>query len=431
MIPNAPPAAMRGGLAPDALASLFQPINGLRNHRALIAMLGCMIVGVLIAGLFSLIAASTGVVIAFLGGVMFFIAGATGINAAGVLLMDQARGLPPRRLTDALVDGVLCIPKFILLGLSLLAVALLVFIVLAIVFVVCTIPLLGPVLFVAVFPLSVVIAGLTLCGLSLCLFLALPAIWEGASVAHALAQALTIARGRLIESMLRLTVVGLLAMTVGMIVFGVLFIGLMPTIGMSAAVLGSDGMGGVLGMLRGHGGVGDDGSVRIGGAAYAIAAGLGAGMLWALAGSLLSLVYLYGLNLVYLRVIDGLDVGATEAALKAQLDDAKREAAELGRKAKAAAGLGGEPAPQAAAPARPGATPSPPTTPAVPEATAPYPPPHAASETPPVHAADIAPREPPPGSTTPAVAKARICPQCLSAVASTDLYCGVCGVRLP
>ena len=71
--------------------------------------------------------------------------------------------------------------------------------------------------------------------------------------------------------------------------------------------------------------------------ATAIAAGIGGGLLWALAGSLLSLVNLLGLNLVYLRVTEGLDSGAAESALKARLDDAKRQAADLGQKAKDAA----------------------------------------------------------------------------------------------
>ncbi|MDP9043799.1 MAG: hypothetical protein M3O01_03245, partial [Pseudomonadota bacterium] len=39
-------------------------------------------------------------------------------------------------------------------------------------------------------------------------------------------------------------------------------------------------------------------------------------------------------------------------------------------------------------------------------------------------------REAPPESTTPAVAKALTCPQCLSAVAKGDVFCAVCGSRI-
>lgn len=399
-----------GGLSTDAFTSLFQAINGLRNRRALVAMLGCMVMGVLVAAVFSLIAARLGFFIAFLGGLAMFIAGATGINAAGVLLMDQARGVPSRPLTDAVVYGLMCIPKFIVLGLMLLLVALAVFIVLAIVYVICKIPVLGPVLFVVVFPLSVVISGLTLWGLFLCMFLALPAIWEGATITRAIAQTLAIARSRLVEAVLLLAVVGLLAGVVGIIVFSALFSGLMPAVGMSAAILGDDEFGAMLGMMRQHGEIAGGA-----GAGYAIAASIGAGLLWALTGSLLSLVYLLGLNLVYLRVTEGLDVGATEAALRTRFDDAKRQAVDLGQKAREAAERAREQARQSAAAAQASAAAAakPPETP-----PPPAPPPEA-----PVRAM-------PPDSTTPAVAKTLTCPQCLSAVGKDDVFCGVCGYKL-
>jgi hypothetical protein len=311
-----------GGLSPDAFSSMFQAINGLRNRRALIAMTGCMFAGVLMFGLFSFLATRTGVLMASLGGLCLLVTSAAGINAAGALLMDQARGVPSRSIADAIVYGLACIPKFILLGLALLAVSLVVFIAIALVYVLCKIPVLGPVLFVLVFPLSVVISGLTLCGLVLCMLLALPAIWEGATITRAIVQALAIARNRLIESFLLVALVWALSVLVGFIVFGVLLIGLMPMLGLSASILGGDSLGGVLDMMR-HGG--EFGEVGMGGAAHFIAAGIGAGLLWALAGSLLSLVYLMGLNLVYLRVTEGLDNAAAEAAMNTRLDDARRQ----------------------------------------------------------------------------------------------------------
>jgi hypothetical protein len=366
-----------GGLSTDAFSSMFQAIGGLRNRRALLAMLGCLFAGVLLAGLFSFMAARWGFFFAFLGGLLMFVAGATGVNAAGLLLMDQAKGVPARSLPDAVMGGLLCIPKFIALGLALLLAALVVFIAVALVYLVCKIPFLGPILFVAVFPLSVVVLGLTLCGLFQCLFLALPAIWEGSSITHAIAKALSIVRSRLVESVLLLAVVGFLSMAVGFIVFGVLITGLLPSAGVMASILGGDGLSSVFGMLRGfgieQGGYGR-GSAGVG---YVVAAGIGGGLLWALAASLVALVYLLGLNLVYLRVTEGLDVGATEAAMQAGFDDAKRRAAELSQKAKDAAE-------RARAQARASA--------AVP-------------------------------ATTP-------CPKCAAPVSADDLFCGVCGFKL-
>ena len=387
-----------GGLSTDAFSSMFQAIGGLRNRRALLVMLGCLFAGVLVAGLFSFLAARWGFFFAFPGGLLLFVAAATGVNAAGLLLMDQAKGAPARSLSDAVIGGLLCIPKFIALGLALLLVTLAVFLAVALVYLVCKIPFLGPILFVAVFPLSVVVLGLTLCGLFQCLFLALPAIWEGSSITHAIAKALAIVRSRLVESMLLLTVVGFLSLMVGFIVFGVLITGLIPSAGLMAGILGGDGLASVFGMLRGfgmdeggYGGGAYSGGRGSGGVGHLAAAGIGGGLLWALAVSLVSLVYLLGLNLVYLRVTEGLDVGATEAAMQAGFDDAKRRAAELSQKAKDAAERARAQARASAAAGQAGT---------------------AAAATP------------------PAVPATTLCPKCSAPVGADDLFCGVCGFKL-
>jgi hypothetical protein len=354
---------------------------------------------------------------AFLGGVGVFIAAATGINAAGLLLMDQARGVPLRPLRDAVVHGVACIPKFILLGLSFFAVGLAVFIVMAIAYALCKIPFIGPILFVVVFPVSVVVLGVTLCGLFLCMFLSLPAIWEGESIGHAISQTFAIARSRLVESLLLVALVGVLSAAVGLIVFGVLFTGLVPSVGLMGSILGGDGLGSMLGVMQHRGDSVDDAGVglAVGGASYAIAAGIGAGLLWSLAGSLLSLVSLLGLNLVYLRVTEGLDVEGAAAALRTRFDNAKRQAANLGHQAKDAAAR----VRQSTVAAVPSTNSAASTTPFA----------HAPAS-PPIVVADLKPRPQPPESTAPSVAKAITCSQCLSAVAKDDAYCGVCGHKL-
>jgi hypothetical protein len=405
-----------GGLSPDAISSLFQAIGGLRNRRALLAMAACLIAAVLVGGLSSLLPGRLGGFGALLTGLVVLVAVYTGINAAGLLLMDQARGVPLRGLIDALVYGLLCIPKVIVLGLAFFLVALVVFLVLAIVFFVCKIPALGPFMFTFVFPLAVVISGVTLAGLMLCMFLALPAIWEGATITRAIAQSLAIVKSRLVETFLLLAVVGFLSFVVGLIVFGVLGLGLLPTMGLSASILGSGGgmgagmgggmggpFGGAMGMMRGAGG------------AYAIAGGIGAGLLWAIAATLVSQVWLLGLNLVYLRVSEGLDANATEAALAQGLAEARRKTAEMGHKAKEAAERARDQARQHMASAAPAgasavATPEPGMPTPTPAPTPPAPPPAAA-----------APTEPP---------AALACPSCRAAITTDDLFCGACGHRL-
>jgi len=310
-----------------------------------------------------------------------------------VLHMDHARGQPPRSLVDALVYGLLCIPKLLVLGLGFFAISLALFLVLAIVFFVCKIPYLGALLYVIVFPLSVVLAGVTLAGLSLCSVFALPAIWQGATIGAALAQALAIVRSRLVEAFLMLAVIWLLSFFVSLIVFGVLGLGLMPTVGLSASILG---LGGFMG-----------GGMTMSGGGHAIAGAIGGGLLWALAATLVSQVWLLGVNLVFLRVSEGLDTAGAQRALVQGFDEAKRRAAEVAQKARDAAERAREQVrpPAAAVP------------PAAPLAAAPV------AAAPPAAAGTAA---------TPIVTTGGklSCPMCHAAVTPDDLFCGICGQKL-
>jgi len=456
------------GLSGHAFSSLLQAIGGLRNRRALVAMLGCMFVGVIVSGLLMAMTRSLGVFAGLLAMIVWVVAVGTGVNAAGLLQMDHARGISPRSTADALVYGLMCIPKLIALGLIFLAVEIAVFIVLALLLFICKIPFLGPLLFVVVFPVSVVVAGVTIVGLFLCLVLSLPAIWQGASITRALAQTFAIVRSRLLEAVLLLLFIGFLCVAVGAIIFGVLGFGLLPTLGMSMSIVGFGGFGmeSMMAMSQGGGG----------GAGHAIAGAIGGALLWAVAASLIGQVYLLGLSLVYLRVTEGLDLTASEEALRATFDDARRRTAELGEKARQAtqrgggggaaastatgpaagsATAGGSAGPASAYNAPPAYSPPPgfatvplaahgsaeqptqhdlrtgepdialpidePTPPAVPSYAAPpawTPPPAAAS--PPI--APLPAAAPLPAPTT--------CAQCLSPVSPEDVFCGVCGYRL-
>ncbi|MEP6739466.1 MAG: zinc ribbon domain-containing protein [Caldimonas sp.] len=376
-------AALPAGLSANAFSSLFQAVNGLRNRTAILALLGCTFAGVLVAGLLMFLAGTLGFLAALLAALVWFVAIGTGVNAAGLLQMDHARGVPPRSIVDALVFGLMCIPKLIVLGLAFFAVEIAVFIGLYILLLICKIPFLGPLLFVVVFPLSVVVAGVTIFGLFICMVLSLPAIWQGETIMRALAQTLAIVKSRLVETLLLLFIVGFIAFAVGLIIFGVLGAGLIPTIGMSASAVGFSGMGGGMGSIMGM--------MQGGGGGHAIAGLIGGFLLWAVAGSLVGQVYLLGIALVYLRVTEGLDLGASEAALRAKLDDARRRAAELSERAKNAAQREGAPSAPAAAPVAaaplvaPFAAPvAPPYNPPPPyEPPAPYVPPPAAYDPPP------------------------------------------------
>jgi hypothetical protein len=460
------------GLSMGAFATVFQAVQGLRNRRAAFAMLGCFVAGVLVAGLCSM----AGALGSALGALLMLIAVGTGINAAGTLQMDHARGVTPRSMADALVYGLLCIPKLIALGFLLLLVAIAVFIVVAVLLLICKIPFLGPLLYVAVFPLSVLVCGVTVVGLFVCMLLSLPAIWEGLGILRAVAQTLAIARTRLVETLLLLFALALLGIVVGILVFWILGAGLMPTLGLSLRILGGGGGGGggegfamgPMGMLGGMGG------------GHALAGVIGFGILWATTASVVGQVNLLGLAIIYLRVTTGLDVGATEAALARGLEDARRRTAELGEKARAAAergraaAAGAAGAASAAGPDRAPSEPPPPSNPFdvpthpgfaappaasypapdvqatsgshgtiggghAPTAPAGYPPPASYPPSPPppapYPAAPAAPRgvqSSLPLGSAPGQPPAQSihCPSCAAACSVDDVFCGVCGQRL-
>ncbi len=410
------------GLPATAFGSVFQALGGLRNGRALVALLGSLVVGIVV----SMMAGWLGVIGALFGALFMFVAVGTGVNAAGVILMDQARGSAPRSLGDALVYGLMCIPKLILLGLGLLAVAIAVFIVIALAFLVCKIPYLGPLLFVVAFPVSVIVAGATVFGLFVCLVLALPAIWEGLSVMRALSQTLAIARARLVDALLLLAALWFLSLLVGFIVFGIAGAGLMPTFGLAASILGggSGGMGSMFGVMPGgaYGGMGG-----IGGG-YMVGGMVGAGVIWALATTLIGLVWLLGLNIVYLRLTEGLDVSATEDALRRGFDDAKRRTAELGEAAKAKAAAASAAASAAARQRTSAPAPSDPPADLVGSGT--VPPPASAPASPPTSEGPRETIDPSPRPTFTPPPLTVNCPSCSAACSVDDVYCGVCGQRL-
>ena len=148
-----------------------------------------------------------------------------------------------------------------------------------------------------------------------------------------------------------------------------------------------------------------------GGGGYLLAGSFGSGLLFALTMTLVFQVWLLGINLVFLKVADGLDASATEAALQSGLADVRRKAAEMGSKAKQAAEQARAQASQAVERSKAPTAEVVSATPAV--ASAPM-------REEPVRA--VALERPP--------EVALICPACSAKVSSDDLFCGACGHRM-
>jgi hypothetical protein len=127
-------------------------------------------------------------------------------------------------------------------------------------------------------------------------------------------------------------VVFLLASFVFTFVSLILTTGFVPAVGMSASILDASpqifGSSGVSLFDRGpsFGGFGEGGS-------YLLAGSIGGGLLFALTMTLVFQVWLLGINMVYLKVTEGLDAAAAESALLSGLSESRRKAAEIGIKA--------------------------------------------------------------------------------------------------
>lgn len=392
-------------------ASLLDSVDAVRNWRAVALMLATLAIAVLVASLGFFLAQVSFVFVALFlllaYGVAFY-----GANAVGMMMMDEARGQPARPMMAAVLGSLAISHRLILLMLLVGVLYLLGALVLALILFLCKIPVLGPLLYVVVFPLSVVVVGVSLFAVPTVVFpLSAPAIWSGGGVMASLSQLSAIARKRLIMVLILMLAVGLIAFLVGSLIGAILFTGTATTALLSVPILGSGGgmgfgglMGGMMGGgMGGFGGMGGMGGMGGGsGAGHAMAAMVGGGLLFAAAFTLPGLVYLRGACTVYLRAIDGLDLAAEQAAFEQKLAAAREKAKAMQAQAQAAAQqyttkpAAAEPG-QAAAPASDltGAA-SPPATPAP-----------TANAAAPTH-----------------------CPACHGVVAADDRFCGHCGHAL-
>ncbi|GAB2485457.1 hypothetical protein GCM10027082_40570 [Comamonas humi] len=359
-----------------------------------------MALGQMLAG--ALGSVFVGLVFALLAGVVF----AAGISAVGILLQDRAKGLEPRGVGEAFSAGLRCVPKFILFALLLVAVMLVLYLVAAIVYFVCKLPIVGPILFFFAHPVLVVAASV--------LFIALywvaapllaPAIWDGRSLRSAVALVVAIARSRIVPVVVMLLALYFVLGVIALILLSGFVPGFSSMTGLAAGIIGPSmlaPLGGGMGAAYSSG--------------HVVAGSLSTVIMFAVIMTLLAQVMFMGTNLIYLMVSDGLDEEASEASLQAGIALARekaRQAQELAQqKAREAAERlrqqrpGAAEAGTAAAAAATG------------EATPPAP-----ESAPPVSAPPVV--EPPA-----APAAQPHCPACTQVVGPDDQFCGHCGHKL-
>lgn len=401
--------------------SLLDSIDAIRNWRAVLLLLASLVATALVMGLGGLLATVSWIFLVLFAvlayAVLFY-----GANAAGMMIMDEAKGYASRPAMAAVMASLATSHRLILVFLLLGLVYLAGFLALAVILFICKIPFLGPVLYAVVFPVSVVIAGIAVFALPTVVFpLSAPSIWSGASTMQCISQLLAIARKRLLLVLLLMIAVAFIAGIVGFLIGAILFSGVAVTTVLSVPILG--GMGGMGGIMGGIAGGGFDGMGAMGGmGGHAAAAAVGGGILFAVAFTLPGMVYLRGACTVYLRAIDGLDLAAEQAVVDERIAAARAKAREVQAQAQATAQQyanrpAAAPAPGQVAAATPlGPAPAMPANPpAAPAAMA------AAAVTAPMYTAP---------APAPAPAAALACPNCRSNILPSDLFCGECGHKL-
>ena len=377
-------------------STILGALEGVKNVRAGILTALVLITTAVVFALFSYLAArGAGVALAAVGGLLAFLIVVYGVSAVGFMLMNDAKGAGSLTMVEALMISLTSTHRWIgVMVLALLAFVLFA-VALAVVLFVCKIPFLGPVLYTGVLPLATLTTAAFLAAMYLVVMpLAFPAVWMGDTAMQVVSKLWAIVRQRLVQVVVLMLLLGLLVFVAGGIISFLTFGGLAIVGALSAAILPlGGGMGGLMsGLVAGAGGAGGG---------YVVAGGIGGAIVFAIVMIVPILILFRGYCLIYLEVIEGIDFSAAENQLKSGMENIQRKAREAQERARAK-------------------TRASPATPAAPASDT-----HRDSPAVPPAAAAAA------GASAPTqMPFAAECPQCGAAVATEDMFCGGCGVKL-
>ena len=292
-----------------ALSLVLGSVEAVRNSRALFVLLGTFACAGLLVSMaetslaghgrgWGPLQAGAALFVAFYGG-----------NAAGILVMDDARGRPARDVLEALhaslftAHRLLLALTVLLAGYALAAGALLGLLWLSRASV--SGPVLGALLFGVAVPVGVLTVGLAALSLAAVVMpLAAPAVWSGESVWQVVRRLIRLIRERLLSVALLMALVSLLTAGMGAIATSIVVVDGRVISELGVAVVGVDVpakqlMAGLFGYgLRSLGATG----APHGSTGHAQAALVGGGVVFALALVLPGLVYLRGTCAVYLAM---------------------------------------------------------------------------------------------------------------------------------
>ncbi|MBC8055283.1 MAG: hypothetical protein H7Y61_01755 [Rhizobiales bacterium] len=295
----------------SALRQVLRSVDAVRNTRALFLLLGTFATaGLLLAMAESSLARGGGWWWPLQAGAALFVAFYGG-NAAGILVMDDARGRPIREVAEALRAALASAHRLLLaLIVVFAAYAVAAGLLLALLWlsrVAVSGAWLGPVLFGLAVPVGVLAVGLAaLSLLAVVVPLAAPAVWSGAGVSEVVRSLARMIRLRLLTVALLMAVVSLLSAGMGVLATFVVAVGGRVVAELGVRVVGVDVpaqqlMAGLFGYgLRSLGAAG----APSGSTGHAAAALVGGGVVFALALLLPGLVYLRGTCAVYLAMTE-------------------------------------------------------------------------------------------------------------------------------
>lgn len=230
-----------------------------------------------------------------------------GSNAAGLMLMDRARGVRPRQVADAVEDALGVGHRvFVALAGALTGFAAVLAVLLGL-FWLSDLPVIGPWLYGVVVPLTVIVLGvLFLLGGAVVGPLTGPTVWSGASSWEAIRLLWWCARTRPLQAAVLTAFLSLLTALVGAAVTGVVFTGGRMMAEVSIWLLNLELPPEVLmAGLFGHGlhSINAD-VVPKSAVPYTVAALVGGGVVFAIALVLPTLVYLRGVCEIYLALLE-------------------------------------------------------------------------------------------------------------------------------
>lgn len=290
---------------------LLRSLDGMKNWRATVLMIGSFILAFVMVGATGLLGVLIGkpaiaMILSLLSSLIAALIAVFGINAAGIVLMRQALDQPQPGIAEALAGGMASFVKLLLIGLMFIG-GWLVFILASVVLLfLCKIPYVGPVLYAVVFPLLVLLSGIAYLGTAFGGGLMAPAIWRGATIRQALRQFWAILCGHLVETVIRFLLLVLLLAVVFGVLGGILVSGVSYTLALSSGVIG--------GVLVAN---------SFTGSGHAVAMGFGTGFLGVLLAGGAFCAYTMGMISIYLGVCPMVDARANSQ--KTPAADAKMQ----------------------------------------------------------------------------------------------------------